>query len=240
MPLITLCGFPRSGKSTRALELKSNLESDYPVEIITTDETLDEKNQRAMLLSKIEKSVTKTGITIIDYTNHIKGLRYQIHCIAKNSGTSCCTVYCAMEGQSTEDTRFQFEEPSYAVKWDTPLFTLFQSDRLPLQEIKDALEKTATPNFATVVKPFTDPSYRTSLSSRLQQICSFLVSCQKDHRYGMVEYKKGVMLNIPSRAIGTHELGKWKKLFGRVNSNHTIVDLDTVDRLFVEYLNGNL
>ncbi|KAJ2422224.1 kti12, chromatin associated [Coemansia sp. RSA 2524] len=116
MPLIMMTGFPSSGKSTRAAELKQlfeerllqpeNQHRKHTVHIIS-DTTLgvphsayahasEEKNARSALLSAVERLVTREHIVIADTPNYIKGLRYQLYCTAREEGTTHCVVYCAL------------------------------------------------------------------------------------------------------------------------------------------------
>ncbi|KAJ2481179.1 kti12, chromatin associated [Coemansia sp. RSA 2131] len=116
MPLIMMTGFPSSGKSTRAAELKQlfeerllrpeNQHRRHTVHIIS-DTTLgvphtayarasEEKNARSALLSAVERLVTREHIVIADTPNYIKGLRYQLYCTAREMSTTHCVVYCAL------------------------------------------------------------------------------------------------------------------------------------------------
>ncbi|KAJ2824143.1 kti12, chromatin associated [Coemansia erecta] len=111
-----MTGFPSSGKSTRAAELKQlfeerlaqpeNQHRKLSVQIIS-DATLgvshsayarasEEKNARSALLSAAERLVSRDRIVIADTPNYIKGLRYQLYCTAREVSTTHCVVYCAL------------------------------------------------------------------------------------------------------------------------------------------------
>ncbi|KAJ2064098.1 kti12, chromatin associated [Coemansia sp. S146] len=116
MPLIMMTGYPSSGKSTRALELKQLFEAKLSepaqqhrrlaVQIID-DASLGvthdayskpsaEKIARGALLSAVERLVSRETIVIADTPNYIKGLRYQLYCVSREVSTTQCVVHCAI------------------------------------------------------------------------------------------------------------------------------------------------
>ncbi|KAJ2859839.1 kti12, chromatin associated [Coemansia aciculifera] len=116
MPLIMMTGYPSSGKSTRALELKQLFETKLAepaqqhrrltVQIID-DASLGvthdayskpsaEKIARGALLSAVERLVSRETIVIADTPNYIKGLRYQLYCVSREVSTTQCVVHCAI------------------------------------------------------------------------------------------------------------------------------------------------
>ncbi|KAJ2815794.1 kti12, chromatin associated [Coemansia sp. 'formosensis'] len=111
-----MTGYPSSGKSTRALELKQLFEAKLSepahqhrrltVQIIN-DASLGvthdayakasaEKIARGTLLSAVERLVSRETIVIADTPNYIKGLRYQLYCISREVSTTQCVVHCAI------------------------------------------------------------------------------------------------------------------------------------------------
>jgi len=107
MPLVVMCGFPGSGKSTRALELmdylENKLEKTMPVVLISEDTLLidrnkgyadstQEKNTRSALKAQVEKEITSKKIVILDSLNYIKGFRYELYCLSRNQGTTHCVI----------------------------------------------------------------------------------------------------------------------------------------------------
>jgi protein KTI12 len=106
MTLIVFCGFPCSGKTRRTKELieklKSSKENLGNIHIVDdkslnvtreaySNET-DEKKVRGAVLSAVERLLTKKDIVIVDCMNYIKGLRYQLYCIARAIGTNHIVV----------------------------------------------------------------------------------------------------------------------------------------------------
>lgn len=110
MPLIIVTGYPSSGKSQRANEIKDylvkKLEEDsksYRIHVIN-DESLhiskdaykdarEEKKARGALLSAVERTLSRDDVVIADGLNYIKGFRYQLYCIARAIGTPHCVVH---------------------------------------------------------------------------------------------------------------------------------------------------
>ncbi|PLW05195.1 hypothetical protein PCANC_21265 [Puccinia coronata f. sp. avenae] len=116
MALVILSGFPCSGKTTRAHQIKEMLESKLAQEandhvamrnvaIINDellgvtrsayDESKSEKVARASLLSHTIRKLSKDHIVICDGMNYIKGFRYQLYCAAREAGVRTCTVHIA-------------------------------------------------------------------------------------------------------------------------------------------------
>ncbi|KAF8750958.1 Chromatin associated protein KTI12 [Rhizoctonia solani] len=114
MALVTLSGFPSSGKTRRAEQLKAYLEQKlqenseneetkgWRVSVLSDellsiprssyDESRLEKPARSALLSAIVRDLSKNTILIVDSLNYIKGFRYQMYCAAREVGVRVATV----------------------------------------------------------------------------------------------------------------------------------------------------
>jgi protein KTI12 len=111
MPLITLCGFPCSGKTQFATMLASHIEkSDLQMKcLIINEEALhmskpehyksasQEKILRQNLKSAVEHALNSETIVIFDSCNYIKGYRYELYCIARSQRTPHCVVHVSVE-----------------------------------------------------------------------------------------------------------------------------------------------
>ncbi|KAF1962213.1 RNA polymerase II elongator complex subunit [Byssothecium circinans] len=112
MPLVLISGYPSSGKTTRALQLKDFVEtkiasadaraSKLRVHLIN-DQSLGvsrsvyhtakaEKDARAEEYSAVKRVLSRDDIVIADGPNYIKGFRYQLYCEAKAVQTPSCVV----------------------------------------------------------------------------------------------------------------------------------------------------
>uniref|UniRef100_A0A9J7Y525 Protein KTI12 homolog n=1 Tax=Cyprinus carpio carpio TaxID=630221 RepID=A0A9J7Y525_CYPCA len=107
MPLILMCGYPCSGKTRRANELKEYFtqNTERKVHVVgDEDQGIDknsvyadsqkEKNLRGALRAEVERKVSKDDIVILDSLNYIKGYRYELFCLIKHTQTPHCLVYC--------------------------------------------------------------------------------------------------------------------------------------------------
>ncbi|WWD22368.1 hypothetical protein CI109_106859 [Kwoniella shandongensis] len=113
MALVTISGYPCSGKSTRAHQLKDYFVSrlsdpsytgpSLDVAVIddegshvprsTYDSSALEKSGRANLYTAVTRSLGTDTITIVDSANYIKGFRYQMYCAARESRVRPCTIH---------------------------------------------------------------------------------------------------------------------------------------------------
>ncbi|TGZ85251.1 chromatin associated protein KTI12, partial [Ascodesmis nigricans] len=102
--LIIISGFPCSGKSTRAAQLRDYfLSRGKSVHLISLPVDRDrvfasaapEKSHRAAEFSAIKRALSKDAVVIVDGLNYIKGFRYQLFCEAKSCGTHHCVVHVA-------------------------------------------------------------------------------------------------------------------------------------------------
>ena len=101
-----MVGIPCSGKSTRSKELEKYLISKGMAVQIVNEEALglnkqeylsdptQEKILRASLKSNVEKYIDPNRVVILDSMNYIKGYRYELYCLARNSMTTLCLVWC--------------------------------------------------------------------------------------------------------------------------------------------------
>ncbi|KAJ1861440.1 kti12, chromatin associated [Coemansia sp. RSA 2703] len=280
MPLILMTGYPSSGKSTRAIELKNYLESRLqqpenqgrPLTVhIIDDHSLgfthaayasprDEKNLRSALLSAVERLVTKTAIVIADAPNYIKGLRYQLYCIAREVATTHCLVHCAISADGAREINqgrgedaydpglfdeliMRYEDPNPAARWDSPLFTLVQHERdaLPGDAIWDALveRKALAPNFATAVKPVAETNYLFELDRVTQDVVASVLDAQKSG-VPMSEVVVGSKrVSLPGRCLTLSEMRRLRMQFTKLNKQVPL-KVEAISDAFVDYLNINL
>ncbi|XP_003967084.1 protein KTI12 homolog [Takifugu rubripes] len=107
MPLIVICGYPCSGKTRRAEELKVYFEQNCNKKVyIVGDGALEvdrntvytdsqkEKDVRSSLKAEVERKINRDDIVILDSLNYIKGYRYELFCLVKHAQTPHCLLYC--------------------------------------------------------------------------------------------------------------------------------------------------
>eukprot|EP00762_Andalucia_godoyi_P000414 ANDGO_03066.mRNA.1 Protein KTI12 homolog len=140
MPLIMMCGVPCSGKSTRAAELRSHFESlgTYRAVHSVSLDTLNiqrylghatpvaEKSTRAAIKAQVERLSSPDAVLIVDYQNDIKGFRYELYCVSRESGNPSCVVWCRTDAE----TCIGFHAASN-FSWARPFETTASSDNGP-------------------------------------------------------------------------------------------------------------
>lgn len=108
MPLVILCGFPVSGKTSRAGELQKYLAENFPQQTVhvVSDHSLNvnrnevyvsshmEKEVRGSLKSAVQRLLNKDDVVILDSLNYIKGVRYELYCVSKGCHTTQCVIFC--------------------------------------------------------------------------------------------------------------------------------------------------
>ena len=105
MALITISGFPSSGKSTRATQIQNfilnkdpllnvSIISDHSLGLSPSEysQSSSEKSARASLFAAVQRHMAVDTILIIDSLNYIKGFRYQLYCAARELKLRTCTV----------------------------------------------------------------------------------------------------------------------------------------------------
>ncbi|KAI0645570.1 chromatin associated protein KTI12 [Trametes meyenii] len=113
MAFITLSGYPSSGKSRRAEQLRLHLESRLREPsyagpnlkvVVVSDDSLSiprsaynngqtEKPARAALFTAVQRQMGQDTILIVDSMNYIKGFRYQMYCAAREHKLRVCTIF---------------------------------------------------------------------------------------------------------------------------------------------------
>ncbi|KAK7498494.1 hypothetical protein BaRGS_00010154 [Batillaria attramentaria] len=108
MPLVIICGFPLSGKTSRAKELEEHISKHFPQRKVhvVSDHSLKvqrnevykssplEKEVRGLLKSSVQRLLNKDDVVILDSLNYIKGFRYELYCVSKSCHTTQCVVFC--------------------------------------------------------------------------------------------------------------------------------------------------
>ncbi|KAF3933153.1 hypothetical protein ABW19_dt0205958 [Dactylella cylindrospora] len=121
-----MSGFPASGKTTRANQIRDFLNSKIselsPTDArvaklkvhIVSDEGLGlsketyrearpEKETRATFYAAVKRLLSQDDIVIADGMNYIKGYRYQLHCEAKALLTPSCVVYVGAPAEKCKE-----------------------------------------------------------------------------------------------------------------------------------------
>lgn len=110
MPLILICGYPSSGKSTIANKLKNYFENEKQKKVKIASEndivgtlkneifedSKKEKPVRSALRADVDRFISRENVVILDALNYIKSFRYELHCVVKSEKTLHCIVHCGI------------------------------------------------------------------------------------------------------------------------------------------------
>lgn len=141
MPLVVMCGYPCSGKSELASQLKEHLEQswDCKTHIVADDyeklprndcyaSSSQEKQARSALKAAAERLLNTTDVVVLDSLNYIKGYRYELYCVVRQLRTVHCVVQCATTAEQCalwNETRQ--EEKRYSEETLTALVQRFEA-----------------------------------------------------------------------------------------------------------------
>lgn len=150
MALVLLSGTPGSGKTTLAEHLKKVFtDAGYECEIVsepsveqgTFDSSRRETIGRSDYKSAIASATKPDRIVIADGMNFIKGYRYELWCIARETGVGFVCAYCQVEPEvAFERSKLRYPEDklrSLISRLETPDETKNKWDK-PMVLVKDA------------------------------------------------------------------------------------------------------
>ncbi|KAG8576432.1 hypothetical protein GDO81_009858 [Engystomops pustulosus] len=266
MPLVVMCGFPCSGKSHRALELKEHLEQKGRNVYIVEDHVLGvdrnsvytdsrkEKDLRGALRAEVERKLNKDDVVILDSLNYIKGYRYELFCLIKHAQTPHCLIHCLTSpdiSSSWNQDRLQddqytqavfdalvqrFEAPDSRNRWDSPLFTIQKDDVLPLDQISNAI-------FHRKAPPPNQSTQTQPLSSAnfLHELDKAILSAQKTSVPGDVIMVPGATEKVQlPRILNMSELRRLRQQFISYTKLHPNENISQLANMFVQYLNQSI
>ncbi|CDW82820.1 UNKNOWN [Stylonychia lemnae] len=179
-----MVGIPCSGKTTRANIIAKYLQENLSLEVIVINEELlglnkveyykdstQEKILRGSLRSNVEKYLDQKRVVILDSMNYIKGFRYELYCLARNSITNLMVVFCDTDREVAqklcheggyenpfpaeyfEDYANRLERPNQSNRWDNPLFHLRYNEETPLEDIAKTVSDGKKPRDPISTKP---------------------------------------------------------------------------------------
>ncbi|OBZ70656.1 Protein kti12 [Grifola frondosa] len=263
MALITISGYPSSGKTRRAQQLRDDLEarlqdSNYTgpklkVSIIS-DDTLSiprdvyndgraEKTARAALFTAVQRQMAQDTILIMDSMNYIKGFRYQMYCAAREQKLRVCTrrrarLYSGNLGKPFASLRRAFINGSL----DSPLFTVpWTDDDVPIDEIWKAVTEgnVKPPNAGTqaVPKAPTD-ALRTLEHATTSMVAAIMAEQSASQGLGgpvtlTLSATVKPRITLPARNLTLSELQRLKRQFVTVHKK--AITLGTTEKGAVDW-----
>uniref|UniRef100_A0A8C1TQI3 Protein KTI12 homolog n=1 Tax=Cyprinus carpio TaxID=7962 RepID=A0A8C1TQI3_CYPCA len=260
MPLILMCGYPCSGKTRRANELKEYFtqNTERKVHVVgDEDQGIDknsvyadsqkEKNLRGALRAEVE--------------------RYELFCLIKHTQTPHCLVYCLTstdvssewnkgreaDSQYTQEILdaliLRFEAPDSRNRWDSPLFTIQQKDSLPFEAICDALfkRKAPPPNQSTQSQPLSSTNFLYELDKVTQDALMAVLESQKTSVPGdlisipgATEKISFILTCLAFLYLNMVELRKLRRQFISYTKMHPTENIGQIANMFVQYLNKSM
>lgn len=276
MPLLVICGKPGSGKTKRAQELLSFYKQHHPsIDVILINaerfkihkenmyKTFNkEKELRAFFRSNINKSLTKSNLVILDSLNYIKGLRYELFCLARTAKSSYCVLYCDNDIESCVEQNSLQPEPTYKFsepllrdlhsrmevpnsnnRWDSPLYTLWPHEELPVEAIHGSLFKDARKMKAPVstqMETKLDENYTYLVDKQLNEVIKEISRKMNENKQflnqKMVGFSKGKTTVSLSAKVTLSGLKQAKVAFLKMNKNTPLKDPKMIPEAFLYFL----
>ena len=140
MPLVVVCGYPCSGKTTLSSLLQKKLQQllvqdglQHSVELINAEllelpsrqlvyaTSQEEKKARAKFMAAVQRQMNKPyTVVIADSMNYTKSERYQLYCVARELQTTHCVVHVGTD--ISDCAKFNSERLESAQKLTESLF----------------------------------------------------------------------------------------------------------------------
>lgn len=283
MPLVTFCGTPLSGKSNRAQQLYDYCRQYHPacnVVLVSDEDKIVEfggrdvvysnanveKRLRGWLKSEVGRHLaSKETIVILDAANYIKGYRYELNCLVKESATTQAVVECEAPETVDEDNFLaegiedpkkysralfaeliqRYEEPNGSSRWDSPLF------RIASEEVAPAFEKIiaavlagkpSKPNKSTQSQPLTTDNYLQELDNQTQAVIRQIQLSQEGGQLTGIRMPDCPIAIDLERPMSMAELNKFRRQFINYQkvSQTPASDRKRLTTAFVQFINKSV
>ncbi|XP_038124755.1 protein KTI12 homolog isoform X2 [Cyprinodon tularosa] len=253
MPLVVMCGYPCSGKTRRAEELKAHFEKSTDRQVYSVGDgalgldrnsvyadSQKEKEARASLKAEVERKVNKDNIVILDSLNYIKGYRYELFCLTKHTQTPHCLVHCLTSG---EESSLWNRNRESAEQYSQDIF-----DALVKRfEAPDSRNRWDSPLF-TVLKDdvlpldaISDALFKRKAPPPNQSTQSAIFNAQKTSVPGDLIPVPGATEKVAlTRSVNMAELRKLRRQFISYSKMHPTENTSQIANMFVQYLNKGL
>lgn len=220
----------------------------------------DEKDLRSFLKSEVQKYLNKDTLVILDSMNYIKGYRYELHCLTKAQRTGYAVVWCDINQQlavqynserknktdhysesTLAELMMRYESPDSKNRWDSPLFVVQADDKLPFEQIKEAVIdcKPPNPNLSTVAQPLQPTNFMYELDRITSAAIKHIMSAQKVCSPGdNITLPEGGMLKF-LHPLSTAELNKLRRQFITYTKMNPVSDTAKLSTMFAQYIQSN-
>lgn len=216
-----------------------------------------EKEVRGNLKSFVQRHLSKDCLVILDSLNYIKGYRYELFCVTKSCQTPQCVIHVATsidksrewnsqrpEEDQYDETNFvdlvqRFECPDSTNRWDSPLITIPSEEKVPLEEIFEALyvRKPPPPNISTQSQPLSDGNFLQELDGITQRVVTSIMNAQKTSVIGDYVAIKNARDKVHlTKHFTLAELQRKRRQYISFTKTHPI-DIDKIPTMFVHFIN---
>ncbi|CAD5110920.1 unnamed protein product [Dimorphilus gyrociliatus] len=216
-----------------------------------------EKEVRGNLKSFVQRHLSKDCLVILDSLNYIKGYRYELFCVTKSCQTPQCVIHVATSidksrewnSQRQEDEKYEesifdglvqrYECPDSMNRWDSPLITIPSEEKVPVEEIFEALyvRKPPPANMSTQSQPLSDGNFMQELDGITQRIVSAIIDAQKTSVIGDYVTIKNARDKVHlTKHFTLAELQRKRRQYISFTKTHPI-DIDKIPTMFVHFIN---
>ena len=221
-----------------------------------------EKELRAFFRSNVDKELTKDKLVVVDSLNYIKGFRYELFCFSRTAKSTHCVLYCDNDLESCKeqnlmqtDPKMKFSEallldlasrmevPNSNSRWDSPLYTVWPHEDLPIEAIHGSLFKEAKKMKDPIstkmeIKLDEDYAYKVdqNLNDLVKEVNKKLMQNKQFLKRKVISVQKGKTKVEISAKMSLGDLKKAKNGFIQMNKNNPIRDFNTLSQAFLYFL----
>ncbi|CAK8694560.1 unnamed protein product [Clavelina lepadiformis] len=137
----------------------------------------------------------------------------------------------------------RFESPDPNNRWDSPLFTILSTEKLPLNDICQAIfQKTAQkPNMSTQNPPLMSPTFVFEVDKMLQKICGTICAAQKTTSIGeTVHFPETGDAYIIKKNIYMPEMRRIRKQFLTFLRANPVSEMSQVPKTFLSFMDQSV
>ena len=259
MALIVLSGIPGSGKTHLANNLKALFEKEHhECEIVHEPSVEDgafsstklEIQGRSDFKAAVRRALSPEKVVIADGMNFIKGLRYELFCIAREQNLKYCVAFCDVDQdiarerikdrypeKNINDLFGRMETPNERNKWDKPLFVVKDAnDQEIIESIKNcALSVTSrlSSKKATAKQMGNSVLVNDRIDKEINEFCNELLKVQANVPLGSKLSICGATY-ILKKQLNPGQLKRARREFA--DRAKTITDKSNIPQLFADSL----
>ncbi|KAF0988447.1 hypothetical protein HZS_5953 [Henneguya salminicola] len=267
MPVVVICGYPCSGKSTLAKKLEfyyTSIKSKRVVIISDNDSTITrdefynnsslEITSRNTIKNMAIQSFSVYDIIIIDTMAYIKSFRYEIYCACKAQRQKHLILHvstdiekCIVMNSNKDSTRYsettirsivdRFEYPNLNDRWDFPLLSVDIYSDIPFERIDLNLSKPPPKSNKSTKVSLKKADVVVNLCQVTQEIVNNILN-NIDSAHSTKDNVICMDFKTESK-IPPHEIHSLRRKFLKMSENVNFISEQHVTTSFLAYLSSN-